>query len=113
MDIILFPECSLQRNDELEYSTEVPEPHAESLCGSNSSRYAEFLKEVACISERYNTTIVINLVEKFNCTMDKYHCPKSGAKYYNTNVALNETGYVTGRYVIEMHVKVTITSFVN
>lgn len=84
--------------------TEVPKPHSEVLCNSNNSRYLQFLKELSCAAIRSNTTIVINLIEKENCTFydDARYCPTKDFVFHNTDIVLNEEGSVSARYVIEM-----------
>lgn len=79
--------------------TEVPKPHSEVLCNSNDSRYLQFLKELSCAAVRSKTTLVINLIEKENCTLfdDAGYCPSKGFVFHNTDIVLNEEGSVSAR----------------
>lgn len=105
IDIILFPESTLTSPVNLlkpESVTEVPEPLNEVLCNSSNSRYLPFMKKLSCAAVEANTTVVINIIEKENCTMNNVpeFCPSSGLVYYNSDVVLNENGSVSARYSI-------------
>ncbi|KAJ8984125.1 hypothetical protein NQ317_017335 [Molorchus minor] len=95
IDLILFPESTLAGD-----SSEVPDPFTEILCNSTDTRYQDYLKEFSCAAIEYNTTVIINMVEKENCTLKNStgFCPSSGIVYYNANVAFNESGGVSGKY---------------
>ncbi|KAG5899628.1 hypothetical protein JTB14_036001 [Gonioctena quinquepunctata] len=101
LDIIVFPESMLIPPDnKIELSSEVPEPFKEFICNSTNGKYKEYLKNISCAAIEFNVTIVINVVEKENCTSTTSTgvCPDSGFVYYNTDIAFNEDGVVSGRY---------------
>lgn len=79
--------------------TEVPEPFSENLCNSSNSKYRDFLKQLSCAAVRRQTTIVANLIEKENCTMNNVtgFCPSSGWIYYNCDVVFNWEGSVSAK----------------
>lgn len=79
--------------------TEVPEPYSEVLCNSVDSKYLDFLKELSCAAVRSRTTLVINLIEKENCTSyeDTGYCPSTGFIFHNTDVVLNQEGSASAR----------------
>lgn len=79
--------------------TEVPEPFSENLCNSSNSKYLYFLKQLSCAAVNKGTTVVINLIEKANCTLNNMNgfCPTTGFLYYNSDVVLNEEGSVSAR----------------
>lgn len=79
--------------------TEVPEAYSEILCNSSNSKYHQFLKQLSCAAVNKNTTVVVNIVEKENCTSSNVsgYCPATGLVYHNTDVALNEKGFVSAR----------------
>ncbi|KAJ8984124.1 hypothetical protein NQ317_017334 [Molorchus minor] len=95
IDLILFPESTLGGE-----STEVPEPFTEIICNSTDTRYEDYLKDFSCAAIEHNTTVVINIVEKENCTLKNStgFCPSSGIVYYNADIAFNESGGVSGKY---------------
>lgn len=102
MDVIVFPEATLTNLvvpiDPL-VVTEVPRPYSESLCNSSKLEYLDFIKKLACIAMKKNTTLVINLIEKENCTSNDMSgfCPTTGLVFYNSDVVLNEEGSVSAR----------------
>ncbi|XP_074032951.1 vanin-like protein 3 isoform X2 [Leptinotarsa decemlineata] len=101
LDIIVFPESVLTPFvNETEFYSEVPKPFEVILCNSTDKRYKDYLKELSCAAVKYNTTIVVNTVEKENCTSNNStgFCPSSGIVLYNTNVAFDRNGFVSGRY---------------
>lgn len=79
--------------------TEVPEDLSENLCNSSNSKYFPFLKQLSCAAANTNTTLIINLIEKVNCTFKNAsgYCPSSGLIYHNTDVVLNNEGTVSAR----------------
>ncbi|KAG5889554.1 hypothetical protein JTB14_024961 [Gonioctena quinquepunctata] len=100
-DIILFPEDALMPPGDLENLTgEVPKPFEKILCNSSDEKYKDYLKEFSCAAIENNITIVINSVEKENCTLNNStgFCPESGIIFYNTDIAFNEKGFVSGKY---------------
>lgn len=97
-----FPEAtltSLLRPLEEKEVTEVPEVFSENLCNSSNTKYLPFLKQLSCAAINTNTTLIINLVEKVNCTSNNAsgYCPSTGFLYHNTDVVLNEEGSVSAR----------------
>lgn len=79
--------------------TEVPEAYSELLCNSSNSKYLHFLKQLSCAAVNKNATVVVNIIEKENCTSNNAsgYCPSTGLLYHNTDVALNEKGFVSAR----------------
>lgn len=98
LELVLFPEATL--GGSIGASTEVPLPFSEIICNSSDTTYKEYLKKFSCAAIEYNTTIVVNLIEKENCASNNAtgFCPSSGIVYYNSNVAFNNSGGVIGRY---------------
>lgn len=102
IDIILFPESTLTSSSTLlisERVTEVPEPLNGTLCNSSNVKYLPFLKQLSCAAMEANTTVVINIIEKENCTLNNVpgFCPPKGLVYYNSDVVLNEKGSISAR----------------
>lgn len=102
VDVIQFPEATLVpflRPLNEEELTEVPEASSESLCNSSNSKYLPFLKQLSCAAVNTNTTIIVNLIEKVNCTVNNAsgYCPSAGFIYHNTDVVLNEEGSISAR----------------
>ncbi|KAJ8916581.1 hypothetical protein NQ315_000225 [Exocentrus adspersus] len=98
LELILFPESTLGGG--ASSATTVPLPFTEVACNSFDSTYKDYLKRFSCAAIEYNTTIVVNLMEKENCTSNNAtgFCPSSGIVYYNSDVAFNNSGGVIGRY---------------
>lgn len=97
LELILFPESTLGGG--VSAATEVPLPFTEIICNTTDTTYKDYLKRFSCAAIQYNTTVVVNLIEKENCTTNNAtgFCPTSGIIYYNSNVAFNNSGGVVGR----------------
>lgn len=97
----MFPESTIPHPPPLkaEEVTEVPEALSDNLCNSSNSKYLDYLKQLSCAAVRKKTVVVVNLIEKENCTLHNSSgfCPSTGLVYYNTDVALNEEGSVSAR----------------
>ncbi|KAJ8950745.1 hypothetical protein NQ318_011238 [Aromia moschata] len=100
IDLIVFPESTLTSGGGASSTSEVPVPFTDIICNSTDTRYHDYLKNLSCAAIEHNTTVVINIVEKENCTLNNAtgFCPSSGIVYYNSDVAFNESGGVSGRY---------------
>ncbi|CAH1163031.1 unnamed protein product [Phaedon cochleariae] len=97
VDIVVFPESTLiPKKHALALSSEVPRPFEEVICNSTKDKYQPYLKRFSCAAIEFNATIIINMVEKDVCLVGS--CGGSGLAYYNSVVAFNEKGYVSGRY---------------
>lgn len=100
LDIIVFPESTLNNNEE---ATFVPNPSLGLVtpCDSTSGEYHELLVQLSCAAKRLATYLVINLTEKEWCATvpeDTRPCAASGLNLFNTNVVFNRNGAVISRY---------------
>ncbi|XP_018565185.1 vanin-like protein 3 [Anoplophora glabripennis] len=98
LELVLFPESTLGGSTAA--ATEVPLPFTEVICNSTDTTYKNYLKRFSCAAIDYNTTVVVNIIERENCTSNNAtgFCPSSGIIYYNSDVAFNSSGGVIGRY---------------
>ncbi|XP_037935082.1 vanin-like protein 1 [Teleopsis dalmanni] len=100
-DIMVFPEGTLNSNNELTY---VPDPAKElvSPCElPKPSIYHSFLIELSCAAKKYQKYLVINLSEKGDCPTvleDTRPCASDGLNKFNTNVVFDRNGTVISRY---------------
>ena len=100
LDIIVFPESTLNNNDE---ATFVPNPEKQQItpCDDNSGEYHTFLQQISCAARRLGIYVVINLTEKEWCSTipeDTRKCATTGLNIFNTNVVFNRNGVVISRY---------------
>ncbi|XP_055913402.1 vanin-like protein 2 isoform X2 [Eupeodes corollae] len=100
-DIIAFPEGTL--NSALQ-STFVPDPKL-NITPCNQTQYAYFLQKLSCQAKISKKYVVVNLVEKENCTAesqiankDPRRCASYGLNQYNTNVVFDRNGVIVSRY---------------
>ncbi|XP_055845560.1 vanin-like protein 2 isoform X2 [Episyrphus balteatus] len=100
-DIIAFPEGTL--NSVLQ-STFVPDPTS-NIVPCKQSQYAHFLQKLSCQAQISQKYIVVNLIEKENCTKetqaaknDPRPCSNDGLNIFNTNVVFDRNGTVISRY---------------
>lgn len=102
IDIVMFPEDTLtpwRPPVKSVLITEVPVPNSEIVCNSLNPKYRPFLKQLSCSAVKRQTTLVVNLVEKENCTQNPVvgFCPSGGLIYYNSDIVLNEHGTVSAK----------------
>ncbi|XP_037808612.1 vanin-like protein 1 [Lucilia sericata] len=100
LDVIVFPESTLNNNEE---ATFVPNP-AKGLiipCNVNTGEYHDLLVQLSCAARKLASYVVINLTEKELCSTvpeDTRPCASSGLNLYNTNVVFDRNGAVLSRY---------------
>ncbi|XP_065365721.1 uncharacterized protein LOC135958754 [Calliphora vicina] len=100
LDIIVFPESTLNNNEQ---ATFVPNPSKDLIvpCEVNTGEYNTLLVQLSCAAKKLSAYVVINLTEKEWCTTvpeDTRPCASSGLNLYNTNVVLDRKGTVISRY---------------
>ncbi|KAM7350200.1 uncharacterized protein ACRADG_008837 [Cochliomyia hominivorax] len=100
LDIIVFPESTLNNNQE---ATFVPNPSKGFItpCNDTSGEYHSLLVQLSCAAKKLASYLVINLTEKELCATvpeDKRPCASSGLNLFNTNVVFNRNGTVISRY---------------
>ncbi|KAI4454854.1 biotinidase-related [Holotrichia oblita] len=101
LDIVVFPEWTItkgvssKRKTLVEISIEVPEKSEGAVpCGDNS--YPQFFNDLSCLAKNHSTYLVVNLLEKKNCTSDD--CASDNWNLYNTNVVFDRSGTVIQKY---------------
>ncbi|KAM7347153.1 vanin-like protein 1 [Cochliomyia hominivorax] len=94
LDILVFPEFVLNNIDVMTY---VPDPK-DKISPCEIPNYDWFLTELSCAIRSSKLYVVINVVEKFQCTRNEEHCGEEGLKKYNTNVVFDREGRVISRY---------------
>ncbi|XP_061400807.1 vanin-like protein 1 [Musca vetustissima] len=103
LDIIVFPEGTLNNNFHLTY---VPSPGQNIIpClhsgNESSSLYADFFIQLSCTAQKVRKYLVINLTEKQDCLpphLDPRPCATNGLNIFNTNVVFDREGRVISRY---------------
>lgn len=94
LDILVFPEFVLNNLDMLTY---VPDPQ-EKVVPCEIPNYDFFLTELSCAVRSRKMYVVVNLLEKYQCTSADNHCGSDGLKIFNTNVVFDREGRVISRY---------------
>lgn len=84
------------RDSVLPYLEEIPEaPSNQDLCFS--TKVGEIVKRVACMAKNHNITVVVNMGEVQYCN-GKSGCPADGRLQFNTQIAVNEKGFLLAKY---------------
>ncbi|XP_077299162.1 vanin-like protein 1 [Arctopsyche grandis] len=104
VDIIVFPEATLNRDWEFGVSTKfsavrVP-PEAENAipCGKKDE-YSEILDQLSCAASSEKMYIVVNVAEIANCTdTSNKKCKEGEDIFFNTNVVFDRSGKIISRY---------------
>ncbi|XP_033222732.1 vanin-like protein 2 [Belonocnema kinseyi] len=108
LDIIVFPESALINFDEKINQSEeewrkykaplasyVPNPTEKvTPCGDENTKVSKTLEIMSCVAKEYNTYVVINHLEKDDCT----NCSSDKINLYNSNIAFDRTGRIISRY---------------
>ncbi|XP_015515434.2 vanin-like protein 1 [Neodiprion lecontei] len=109
-DILVFPEDSLttgmtysdtNRTLYPSFGSVVPDAGLDIPCDNASTVVIEALKLISCAAKQYSIYVVVNVIEKENCTSTgttSRPCPSDGYFFYNTNVVFNRTGGIVSRY---------------
>lgn len=100
LDIIVFPESTLNNNNE---ATFVPNPQIQQIapCDVSTGEYHTFLQQISCAARKLGIYVVINLTEKEWCSTvpeDTRECASTGLNIFNTNVVFDREGRVISRY---------------
>lgn len=100
MDIIVFPECTLNKS-----ATFVPKADSKIIPCNSTYDYKDYLKELSCAAANRSSYLIVNLNEKSICTPeqqaiigDKRPCSSTGYNLYNTVVAFDRNGTVVSTY---------------
>lgn len=101
IDIIVFPEGTLNNAFQLTYVPSEKENAIPCLWNASQVLYADFLVKLSCTARQVRKYLVINLTEKEDCSLtslDPRPCAASGLNVYNTNVVFDREGRVVSRY---------------
>lgn len=102
-DIIVFPEQTLNQVFTPSYLPNATDEIAP--CDDKDGIYEQFLIDISCASRSSGKYIVINILEKSDCTEesqeaigDNRPCARDGLNKYNTNVVFDRNGRVISTY---------------
>lgn len=94
LDILVFPEFVL---NSMQSTTYVPDPK-DKIVPCEIPNYHFFLTELSCAIRSRKLYVVINVVEKFPCSVAEGDCSEDGLKKFNTNIVFDREGRVISRY---------------
>lgn len=107
--IIVFPEYGVtgdgisqpkwtdfSREGVVAFTEPIPEPHQGSLCESQTTNHP-ITTAAACLAKKYSIVIVLNYLDRVNCTIGEGGC-QDGKFMYNTAVAFDEEGILISKY---------------
>ncbi|KAL9871951.1 vanin-like protein 1 isoform 1-T3 [Glossina fuscipes fuscipes] len=101
VDIIVFPEGTLNKDFQLTYVPSKKDNVIPCSLSEEDNIYADFLVELSCAAQRFKKYLVINLTEKEICWInanDPRPCSHNGLNIFNTNVVFDRDGRVISRY---------------
>lgn len=101
LDIIVFPESTLNTRETAEY---VPEP-VDRIAPCDDAKYDIIMRNISCAAKNRKMYIVINLTEKSDCPNaamisqnDPRACSSNNLNKYNANIVFDRNGVVISRY---------------
>lgn len=101
LDILVFPESTLNNHDTAEF---IPEPE-EKIIACDTNAYENVIKNISCAARATKKYVVINLTEKSICPdkqqiefNDSRPCSDDKINKYNTNVVFDRDGRVISKY---------------
>uniref|UniRef100_A0A1A9WT10 CN hydrolase domain-containing protein n=1 Tax=Glossina brevipalpis TaxID=37001 RepID=A0A1A9WT10_9MUSC len=101
VDIIVFPEGTLNNDFQLSYVPSKKDNIVPCLLSEEENIYADFLIELSCAARTFKKYLVINLMEKEICWINSHdprQCSRNGLNIFNTNVVFDRDGRVISRY---------------